>query len=114
MKYQNLTIDQGATFRWSWRWTDARKQGLIVASDTVKLQIKATQALDATLVLDCTQYLTIDVPNSNIKMLIPASITKNLSFATAYYDLLLVRASGEIRRLSGGIVTLSKGVTSGN
>lgn len=113
---KNLTIPQGSTFRYKFkvnRLEAGAEDPVDLSGCEVKMQIRPTQRSDR-LFLDLYEegYISIDDPvNGSILIDIPASVTRDLSFSKAVYDIQIDFPDGYIMRLIEGSVFLSPEVT---
>lgn len=118
-----LTIRKGVTFRHSFIYEDADGQAFNLTDYRARLQIKATrsgddldeQVLYATLDSDVPADGTITflpAVDGKINLAIPALVTKEFTWETAEYDLLLIYPNGvDVDLILEGQVTMLKTVT---
>ena len=113
---KNLTISQGSTFRYKFK-VNKMETGSETPVDltgcVARMQIRPTQRSD-TLFLDlhADGYITIDDPlTGSITIDIPSSVTTDLSFSKAVYDIQIDFPDGYVMRLIEGSIFLSPEVT---
>ena len=110
----DLVIEQGATFTQSFKWTDSNGAPIPISGYSARMQIRQNQSSPTALVSLTTSGGGIQIAGATgtVEIRIEASVTANLSFSSAVYDLELVAPDGiTVYRLVQGSVTLSKEVT---
>lgn len=114
---KDLTIQQGATFRFTFEFDQIDKNNNQVPVDlseaTAKMQIRPN-ARSETIFLDlgAKGYITIPDPmNGVVEIHVPASETELLDFSSAVYDIELEFPMDDVIRLLEGRILLSYGVT---
>lgn len=102
----DFTINQGSTFTLPLVWKDSEGVPLDLTGLTPKMQIRTR---GHALILDCAAYFTTVPLQGKVTLTLPGSVTRDLDFDTAIYDLELI--GGENPRLLRGVVMLSREVT---
>lgn len=111
----DFSVDQGATFERTLRWTDEAHVPVSLAGKTARMQVRETPP-SGVIVLELTTEngrITLVDPG-RIDLFIDSLTTAALVFTTASYDLEIVDASStpeRVTRLLQGQVSLSKEVT---
>lgn len=108
----NILIEQGATFIRTLVWRDSDGNLIDVTGFTARMQIRSKQS-SSTVILEVTSddYITVGDTDGEIYIEIPASVTEDLDFTRAVYDLEMISSGGIVTRLIQGDITLSKEVT---
>jgi hypothetical protein len=103
-------IEQNVTFKRTITWED--DDGPVDPTGwTASMQIRDP---DGTLLVDFTDYITIDTVAKTLVLNVPVSVTKDLTFKNADYDLRLVHPDGpevEAIRLLKGKASVSEGMS---
>ena len=104
---QNLTIEQGATFTRYYQYCDEDTVGVDISDYIIRMKIRKFPA-STTELLSCTEsnYIskTADSTSGWFQIVIPATITDDLSFSTAVYDIELQTGTTVYRIVKGKIV----------
>jgi len=113
----NFTIEQGATFRRTFKYKNSEGTAINLSGHAVRMQLRTSiNATDTIISLTETQNTNDSVitvggaSNNEIEVVISATDTAAMSFDTAVYDL-EIELSQEVTRLLQGKVKLSKEVT---
>ena len=111
----DLAIEQGATFKVIFQWTDANNTPINITGYSARSQIRPTIE-SATVMVDATianGKLSIVNPatDGKVQLLLSATDTAALASGTAVWDLELVAGDGTVTRLLQGSVTISPEVT---
>ena len=111
----DLAIEQGATFKVIFQWTDANNTPINITGYSARSQVRPTIE-SATVLVDATTVngkLSIVAPASDgkVQLLISATETATLPSGTAVWDLELIAGDGTVTRLLQGSVTISPEVT---
>lgn len=117
----DLEIKQGANFIFEFELLEEDETGNYIPVNLVDatpdMQIRSSYRSN-TPILDLGEngYITVsDVANGKVKINVPASVTNDLDFTTALYDIILTFNIGTVEeniiRLAEGKVYLSPGVT---
>ena len=107
-----LVICQGSTFNPAFFFR-ARQTGQLIdwTGHTARMKARPSKASDTVLLDMTTGNGKIIIDGTYIRLLLTASDTAALTFATAVYDLELVSGDGIVYRVIEGILTLNKEVT---
>lgn len=112
----NLNIDQGSTFNHVITWktgTPAEPVDLVTA--TARMQIRATLS-DPEVLINLSSAnggIVLGPEAGKIAIKISAEATADIEWLSAVYDLEVVFANGDVRRLMFGSVRVSQEVTRG-
>ncbi|SIS11546.1 hypothetical protein [Williamsia sterculiae] len=106
----NLTIEQGTTARFKFRWTDDGNQPVDLTGATCRMQLRRSKSLTSALLSDVTQYLTAVPLDGSVYLEIPDTVTLNYTFSSAHYSLRVDRP-GDKKRLIEGVVVISAETT---
>jgi hypothetical protein len=109
----NLTIEQGATFRYKFAWVDAKKRAINLTGYTARMQIRATVDSVPILVELTTSNggLILNEIGGIVSLYISSIQTSALSWTKGVYDIELVSPNSDVYRMVSGSVTVSKEVT---
>ena len=110
---KDLVIEQGATFLLDLVLEDPAKQPVDLTGATAQMQGRLRVGAGTTL-FDWSVsggQITIDGPAGAVKVSVPASQTRTLSFDVGVYDLEITESDGTVLRVLEGVVELSKEVT---
>jgi hypothetical protein len=112
----NLTIEQGATWRYALDLkggTKATDPALDLTGYTAQMQLRDDIDSGAAIIALSTANarITIQPLLGRLELLLSAPDTAALTFERAVYDLEITSAGGEVTRVLQGSVTLSKEVT---
>jgi hypothetical protein len=104
----NFEINQGTTFSFAMVFYDAGAGLIPLTTATLAAQIRPTAESQAIL----QEFTVTKGPSTGrAEFSLTAAQTRNLSFSTAVYDVLVTFADGTALRVAQGSVTLSKQVT---
>lgn len=109
-----LTIEQGATFRKTLTWkTGATPTPVNLTGCTARMQLRSEVASPTVLLSLTTENggIALGGTSGTIVLLVSATATALITWAAAVYDLEVVFANGDVRRLVYGPVTVSLEVT---
>jgi hypothetical protein len=109
-----LLVEQGATFRKVLTWKAGTPAVPVdLTGCTARMQFRADITAAAPLVTLTTENggIVLGGALGTIELIITATTTAAFAWATAVYDLELAFASGDVRRLIYGAVTVSPEVT---
>ena len=110
---QNLSIEQGATFRLSLQWA-ANNAPMDITGYVARMQIRSEVA-SSTVIHELTSenggIIFEDAATGKIQLYISSNNTAGFNFKRGVYDLELEAPSGDVIRLIEGSVTLSLEVT---
>ena len=109
----NFTIEQGTTFKRTFKYKDANGDGVDLSSHAVRMQIRKTIGGDliSSFTEEGTDKFTVGgVANNEFTLIIAASTTAAYTFNTAVYDI-EIEKDNEVTRLLQGKIKLSKEVT---
>ena len=104
----DFEIEQGATLRRSFVWTDSDNNPINLTGTTSRLQVKDRNGV---LLSDWSNYLTVTPLDGQVDLLVPATATTALTFDTAYYDLKIDGGADDTTRLLEGVIENSRQVT---
>lgn len=108
----DIVIEQGATFQKTVTWKDSAGDEIDLSGYSARMQIRARKSSTTTLLsITDADYITLGGAAGTVAISIPASVTADLDFRRAVYDLELVSGGGIVYRLIEGTVELSKEVT---
>ena len=109
----DILIEQGATFQKLLTWKDESGAAIDLTDYTARMQVRLKKDSTSALLSATTEngYITLGGTAGTIDIEIPATVTADLSFTRAVYDLELVSSGGIVTRLIEGAVGLSKEVT---
>lgn len=110
----NLAIEQGATFKVIFQWTDSNNSPINITGYTLRSQIRATVESSSVMVdmTNANGKVTIsDAAQGKIQMLLSATETASLAAGTGVWDLEVIAGDGTVTRLLQGSVTISPEVT---
>ncbi|PYE14060.1 hypothetical protein DFR67_114159 [Williamsia limnetica] len=102
----NFTIEQGATLRKKFRWTDPDGTPINLTGAICRLQIRKTKSTTSPLIADLTQHLALDAPDGSVTLEVPGEVTYDVKFDTG--DTACVSTAGDQKRLVEGVVTTSR------
>ena len=103
----NLDMYQGST----WEWDLTFPEGFL-SDKSFKMQIREEVSRDSSLLLDVTQYITVDEGNNKVLVNVPDSVTNGLSFNKGFYDFFMVdSSSNKTVILFKGLVVFTHQVT---
>lgn len=118
-KQTDILIYQGSTFKTQYLIKSKDSSGVIIPTDltgaVAKMEIRKSYS-SPDLILDLTLDNYIYVLNAQeglVEVEIPATITKEMSFTNAVYDVQIHFSTGFVSRIAQGIVELSPLVTRG-
>ena len=121
----NFTIEQGATFRRTFKYKNSEGVGIDLSLHDVTMQIRESAA-SANFILDVneagatkhdntsitsTKFTVSTVNNNEFSLVIDADTTASMSFDTAQYDIEVKDSLDEVTRLLQGNIKLSREVT---
>lgn len=109
-----LVIEQAGTFSDFFTWLDADRRQINLTGYTAKMQIRESQALDATLILELSTAngrIVLGGVTGTVAIEISDEDAALLTFTEGYYDLKLTPPDGKTFRIMEGPITLSKGTT---
>lgn len=109
----NFTIEQGATFKRTFKYKDDNGDALNLSSHAIRMQIRKNVGGDlvSSFTTEGTDKFTVGgVGNNEFTLIISAGTTSTYTFNTAVYDI-EIELSGEVTRLLQGKIKLSKEVT---
>lgn len=110
----DLTLYQGATYRETFTWQAGDPAAAVnLTGCTARMQVRQTVNSPAKL-LDLTTEnggITLGGAAGTIQVVVAPSATAGVTWRTGVYDLEIVLAGGDVRRLLAGAVTLSPEVT---
>lgn len=109
----NLTIPQGATFRYKFAWVDAKKRAIDLTGFTARMQIRSSVS-DPTVLVELTTEnngLIITPATGIVALHMSATQTADLNWTKGVYDIELIAVNGEVYRLVSGSVTVLQEVT---
>tara|TARA_R110002153_G_scaffold274011_1_gene446566 strand:+ start:35 stop:421 length:387 start_codon:yes stop_codon:yes gene_type:complete len=121
----NFTIEQGATFRRTFKYKNSEGVGIDLSLHDVTMQIRESAAA-ANFILDVneagatkhdntsitsTKFTVSTVNNNEFSLVIDADTTASMSFDTAQYDIEVKDSLDEVTRLLQGNIKLSREVT---
>lgn len=109
-----LAIEQGATFRKLLTWkTGATPVAVDLTGCTARMQIRSDIASATPLVTLTTENggIALGGVAGTIEIIITAAATAAFTWTTGVYDLEVVLANGDVRRLVYGAVSVSPEVT---
>lgn len=114
----DFTLDQGGKFYRSLIYKNSQGEPVDLTDYTARMQIRreiADTDIVHSLSTDTNGGITITGSAGKVELSIPATITKNFSFKTAYYGLVLIppapAGEGDAFVLLTGKITLIAGVT---
>lgn len=112
----NLKIEENAAFQKTFIWKDGRGRPINLTGYTAKMQIRERNDDTSPVLLELTTengQIVITPLAGKVELKIPGSVTDPLTWKTAYYDLMLIPATGidDAIRLVEGSVRVSPGVT---
>ena len=110
---KNIVIEQGATFTWNLIWNDSTSTPVDLTGYTARMQVRKTKASTEKL-LDLTTEnggITLGGALGTIAVVASAALTEAVDAKSGVYDLELESASGVVKRLIEGEVTISLEVT---
>ena len=118
----NFTIEQGTTFKRTFKYKDSTGTAISLESHAIRMQVRKTVE-SSTVELSITETsgngtpaTVFDVSTTNTNefdLIISKEDTAAMSFNTAVYDIEIQDASGNVTRLLQGKIKLSKEVTRG-
>ena len=111
-----LLIEQGATFRKLLTWKAGTPQVPVdLTGCTARMQLRTEIGASVPLVTLTTENggIVLGGVAGTIELIITAASTAGFTWTTAVYDLEVVMANGDVRRLVYGPVTVSLEVTRG-
>lgn len=110
----NLIFYQGSTFKRIIRLTDSTAAPINLTGATVRMHVRVTMS-DTTPIIELDEdngrALVTDAVNGEVTLLISATDTAALDFASGVYDLEIEYSDGTVDRVLAGTVKLSKEVT---
>ena len=106
----NFTIEQGTTFKRTFKYKDANGDGVDLSSHAVRMQIRKTIGGDLITEEGTDKFTVGGVANNEFTLIIAASTTAAYTFNTAVYDI-EIEKDNEVTRLLQGKIKLSKEVT---
>lgn len=116
-----LTIEQGATFEFSFQWCEDSTTTPGTPGDPIdltnailRMQIRKTQ--QSPVLVEATSdgttpFITHNGPGGIVTVKLPAEETNKLSTKQPSYDLEVVLPGGDVYRLIEGVVTVSPNIT---
>lgn len=108
----NLDIPQGETYQHTIHWRDSAGSTIDLTGYSVRMQFREQIDDTDTLYDSVTEGgVTLDEPNGDILIAIPASITEAWEFRNAVYDLEIENGSGVVTRVMKGRVRVDPEVT---
>lgn len=109
----NFTIEQGATFTRTFKYKDSTGTAISLANHAIRMQIRDSIGAPTPLLsIDEENGFNVDGTNTNeFTLTLSATITKDLTFNTAVYDIEIEDNSNVVTRLLQGKIKLSKEVT---
>ena len=110
----DLVINQGATFRYKFFIKQQDMTPVDITGSVVRMQIRPNHQSDEVLLdLGVAEYIFVsDATLGEVSIEVPASVTKDLNFIAAYYDIELeYTETGYVYRFIGGKVRLSPEIT---
>lgn len=111
-----LLIDQGATFRKKLTWKAGSPAVPVdLTGCTARMQIRAEISADVPLATLTTENggITLGGVSGTVELFMDDAKTSAFSWTEAVYDLEVVLANGDVRRLLFGAVVVSPEVTRG-
>ena len=109
-----LMIEQGATFRKVLTWKSGTPAAAVdLTGCTARMQMRAEIDSATPLVSLTTENggIALGGVAGTIELLITATATAAFTWTSAVYDLEIILANGDVRRLVYGLVTVSPEVT---
>ena len=109
----NFTIEQGTTFKRTFKYKDANGDGVDLSSHSVRMQIRKNIGGDliSSFTEEGSDKFTVGgVANNEFTLVIAAASTSAYTFNTAVFDIEIEKDS-EVTRLLQGKIKLSKEVT---
>ncbi|CAB4122175.1 hypothetical protein UFOVP26_109 [uncultured Caudovirales phage] len=109
----NLTIEQGATFRYKFAWVDTKKRAINLTGYTARMQIRATVE-DVAILAELTTSnggLVVSEISGIVSLLMSDTQTSAFNWTKGVYDIELISPNSEVYRMVSGSVTVSKEVT---
>lgn len=108
----NMVINQGSTFRHKFLIKNKDMSAVNINDSIVRMQIRKNHHSEVILDLGQAGYIFISDPlNGEVSIEIPASVTKDLDFDFAYYDIELEYSTGYVYRFLSGSVKVSLEIT---
>lgn len=112
----NIDLEQGATYskQFLWQTSGQPPTPIDLTGCTARMQIRTSIDAPDPPILELTTEnsgIVLGDDNGTIDVLITATQTAGLQFATGVYDLEIETASGFVTRLLKGAVSLDKEVT---
>lgn len=111
---QNITIEQGATFKLPVLWKDTNGVPFDLAGFSARMQVRSTHASTGTLLNLTSAAGGIVLGGAEFNIVATASATATAALPAphlAVYDLELVSAGGEVYRLLEGMARITPEVT---
>ena len=108
----NMVINQGSTFRHKFFIKNKNRYPVNINDAVVRMQIRKNHHSEVILDLGLAGYIFISDPlNGEVSIEIPASVTKDLDFDFAYYDIELEYTTGYVYRFLSGSIKVSLEIT---
>lgn len=109
----NLTINQGATFRYKFAWRDKNGRPIDITGYTARMQIRADVSASAPLITLTTENsgLALGGKTGVISLYINDTATSAITWNKGVYDVELIAPTGDVFRAVGGNVTVSPEIT---
>lgn len=110
----SLDIDQGTTYRANFFWKELDRSPVNLVGYIAKLQIRSSYTSETVLIDLTSEEETSDgdiiiFPNEGkVSIHIKPESTRSASWSNAVFDLLLISPSGDIEKVVGGKVKISK------
>lgn len=115
---RNIALEQGATFYLSFGWREDDGNGnptdvpIPLTGAVVKMQIRKRQGEQVLLEASSeTSEITVDGPNGNVSVVLPASKTMQVTSKSCRYDLWAYFSQDDRHKLLKGSVTVDPATT---
>lgn len=111
--YNDILIEQGATYFLAVVWKDENGDPYDLTGYTARMQIRRKKTSETAEHSATTENggIALGTTDGTISITIPAATTSDFEFTAGVYDLELVAGSGFVTRLLEGGVEVSKEVT---